>query len=196
MTALRMSMELTGITEQIKKLEEMDHPATQRLYNGMKKIAAIADRKVAADMSALASSNLSAMRGGLSGGLTPLAPANPALPGKMIEHNTYIRGNYDVVGVVKSRSRRYMRMAQQGRGPGKHPPQSQMRKWVAGVLGISGEKEIKQAAAVVGHAIAMQGVSGTPTLEKSREAIMGVLMEIMKAEMDKLMEELAVKGNK
>jgi len=195
MTALRTTIEINGITEQMKKLEEMDHTATRRLFDGMKKIAAIVDKKVAADMSSVAASNLSAMRGGIGGGMTALAPANPALPGKLIQHEVYIRGAFDVLGVVNSRSRRYMRMAQAGRAAsGKHPPQSQMRKWVASVMGISDRKELKRVAAVVGHAIATGGVGGQETLEKSRQAVLGVLMDVMKAETDRLMDDLAVKG--
>lgn len=192
MTALRTSIELVGVTEQKKKLEEMDHPATQRLYAGMKTSIAVADKKVVADMSAVARTNLSGMMSGIGGGMTPMAPANPDLPGKVITHNTYVNGDYSVVGIVKSINRRYMAMAQVGRGPGRFPPQSKMRAWVASVMGISDPKENKLAARALGKAIAQLGVRGTPTLEKSRDAILPVVMAMMKAEMDKLAEDLSV----
>jgi len=194
MTALRMSMEITGITEQIKKLEAMDHTATEHLYAGMKQIVAIADKKVAADLSAIAQVNLSSMMAGIGGGMIALAPANPALPGKMIQHDTYVRGSYDVVGVVKSKSRRYMKMAQEGRTGGKFPPQSRMRKWVTTVMGITAKRDLQAVAGELGHAIARGGVRGAPTLEKSLEALRATIASIMKVHTDKLAEEMAVKG--
>ena len=194
MPALRVDLEMSGIDEQIKKLEAMDQSATRRLYDGMKRITAIGEKKVAADMSAVARSNLSAMRGGIGGGMTPLAPANPETPMRMITHEVYIKGNLDVLGVVKSKVRRYMATAQIGRGPGRRPPARAIRTWVANVMGITDKKENRIVAAQLRRAIAEQGIVGTPTLEKSLQAMMGTLQEIMKGELDKLAEDLAVKG--
>jgi hypothetical protein len=192
MTALRTDLVMTNLDEQIKKLEAMDQTGTRRLYDGMKRITAIGERKVAADMSAVAHKNLSAMMGGIGGGMTPLAPANPATPMKVMTHEVYIKGNLDVLGIVKSKIRRYMATAQIGRGPGKRPPARAIRTWVADVMGITGKKENRIVAAMLRKAIAEQGIQGTPTLEKSLQEMMGTLQAIMKQELDKLAEDLAV----
>lgn len=193
MPGVVFEIESKGLEEQIQKLARVDEFANRHLVSAMGAAVAIGKDKWIKNLTSAAGKNLSSMVSGIGSGIEPLAPANPSTPRKIIRNKVLNQGAFDVIGVVEPSSKRYVRMGEVGRGPGKHPPIRAMQNWAENVMGVAAGKESKKIARELSHAIAQRGVKPTPILEETSAEIMGrVNAEFLKAA-DKITKELEVK---
>lgn len=201
MPGLKIDLVVRGLDEQIARINQVEGAggfATARLMTGMRAAVVVAQNRAAVDMSAVAAENLSSMMGGIGGEMTPLAPANPVTPKRVLTHDVLNKGPMNIEGRVYSKVRRYMATAQSGRGAGKRPPIAAMQKWVENVMGISHDEKIgrksrsRTIARQLAMAIAEKGIRGTPTLPKTLAAVQGKIEDIFMIELDRICAALAI----
>lgn len=193
MPGVKVDVEIHGVNEQLQNLEDLDGRATGHITTAMRATVAIGKQQWIKDLSAVAQANLSAMISGLGGNVQALAPANPATPKKVISTDVTVSGPMDVTGKIYSLSKRYIRMGEVGRGPGKHPPVRALTGWAENVMGIPAGKESKAVGRELSHAIAKYGVKPTPVTADTAGKIQEKAMPEFQRAGEKIVNDLAVK---
>lgn len=199
--AISMSVVADEATmENLARLAQFDEIAGPHLEAAMTRAVAIGKTKVISELVAAAESNRSAMASELGGDMQPLAPVNPKVPSFRITGTVARAGATDIVGIVGDVNKKYMRLTEGGRGPGKHPPAKALQDWAEKVLGVTPEpprvtkkgRVIRDLSAgrAIAHAIAEKGIKGSPVMEKSGEAVERHVMELFEIELKKIAAEL------
>ena len=83
-----------------------------------------------------------------------------------------------------------------GRGPGKRPPPQVLNLWVKRKLGIGDEKQISQAAFLIGRKIGLKGTEPSPFLEPAVKSQANKVMQLVQRELDKTIQNLNDKGRR
>ncbi len=187
----------------MQKLAGFNEVAGPHIEKAMRIATKMGEQKVISELVALANENRSAMTSEIGGDFTPLAPVNPKTPSGKIQGFVQVDGPMDVTGVVGDRSKKYLRMTEAGRGPGKHPPARALQDWAERVLGVvpapvrvtKKGREIRDVSVgrALSKAIAEKGVRGSPVMAKSEEAVRAHVMGLFEAELLKIAAELGFK---
>lgn len=196
-----------GQLEAMSKLANFDEIASPRFESAMRVAVVMGKRKVIAELQAIAELNRSAMISGLGGDMQPLAPVNPKVPSMRISDLVVAHGAMDITGIIGDPTKKYLRLTEGGRGPGRHPPARKLQDWAENVLGVqpgpgriikSGKRKGQHvrdvsAGRAIAHAIAERGIKGSPVMEKSGEAVEKHVMQLFEVELRKIAAELGYK---
>lgn len=197
-----------GEYEQLSRLKDFDAIATPRFENAMQAAVAMGKRKVISELQAIAESNRSAMISSLGPDMTALAPVNPKTPSFRITSLVQNQGAMNIIGIVGDINKRYLRLTENGRGPGRRPPARKLQDWAESVLGVepapgrvikSGKRKGQTvrdmtAGRALSSAIAARGVQGSPVMEKSGEAVEKHILALFDTELKKVAAELGYKS--
>lgn len=200
-------LEENGQMEDLSKLANFDAIASSHFEHAMGAAVAMGKSKVIAELRAAAESNRSAMISEFGADMQPLAPVNVKIPNFRITGLVATQGAMNIVGIVGDVNKQYLRLTENGRGPGKHPPSAALQDWAESVLGMtpapsrvvkSGKNkgQVKRdvsAGRTISTAIARRGVKGTPVMVESGEAVEKHVIELFEAELNKVAAELGYK---
>lgn len=180
-----VSVEIDEIgLKQLEMLQGFDSVATQEFKGAMMHAVNIGKQVTVSDMVSLAEANRAAMRGSLGSGIEPLAPVNPASPGRNLDVTVAVNGPGDVIGVIGPHSgtaQMYIRTTQQGRAPGRIPGSRKLEVWAENVLGVvpkppkvtkrgknaGKSRPDNSAGRAIAIAIGQKGIRPSPSFEKS-----------------------------
>ncbi len=201
-----MSVVLEDESELLKNLQRLsgfNEVAGPHIEKAMRVATRIGEQKVISELVALANQNRAAMTSEVGGDFEPLAPVNPKTPASRIQGFVQVNGGMDVTGVIGDRNKKYLRLTEGGRGPGKHPPAKVLQDWAERVLGVvpapvrrtKKGREIRDVSVgkALAHAIAQKGIKGSPVMEKSEAAIHRHVVDLFEAELVKIAAELGFK---
>lgn len=201
-----MSVVIDEQGELLKHLERLagfEQVAGPHFEAAMRTAVAMGKSKVISELKDIAEANRSAMAGELDGNMQPLAPVNPKVPGFRIAGLVATQGPMNVIGIVGDVNKKYLRLTEAGRGPGKHPPARALQDWAEKVLGVTPgpSRTTKKgrvirdlsAGRAIAHAIAARGIKGSPVMEKSGEAVEKHILQLFEAELRKIAAELGFK---
>lgn len=196
-----------GQLEKLSRLADFDRIAQPLMVDAMFTTMAIGKGKVISELRSVAEANRGAMISQLGGDIIPLAPVNPKIPQMRISSLVAGQGGMNVMGIIGDANKKYLRLTQDGRGPGKHPPVSKLQDWAENVLGVqpvpgkvikSGKRKGQvrrdvSAGRAISHAIAQKGIKGSPVIEKSEEAVQKHILQLFDGVLKKIAEELGFK---
>lgn len=207
MMSVVIEEENKGQLDAMSKLANFDAIAGPHLLSAMNVAVAIGKRKVISELQTIAESNRSAMISGLGGDMQPLAPVNPKVPSIRITSIVQSQGAMNIIGIVGDINKKYLRLTEGGRGPGRHPPAAKLQTWAENVLGVqpgpgriikSGKRKGQHvrdltAGRAIAHAIAQKGIKGSPVMVESGESVEKHIMQLFEVELKKIAAELGYK---
>jgi hypothetical protein len=192
-----------NMLKQLENLAGFDRVATPHLAQAMRVAVAIGERKTIAELRTVAQEQRGMMASEVGGNFEPLAPINPSIAENRIHGISETHGLMDVVGIVGDSTGKYLRMAESGRGPGKHPPAAVMQDWAERNLGVTPApsrmtkkgKIIRDVSVgrALAHAIAQKGVKGRPIIKDVIAAINNPVNEQFQAALLRIAAELGFK---
>lgn len=199
-----VSVEIDQTTiKQLEKLAGFDTVATKHFAQAMKVAVAIGTSKTIAELRTVANDQRGVMAGEVGGNFEPLAPINPRIAENRIKGISEVHGTMDIVGIVGDTTGKYLRMAESGRGPGKHPPAVVMQDWAERNLGVTPApsratkkgKIIRDVSVgrALAHAIAQRGVKGHPIIKDVVAAIQRPVDDEFMQALNKIAAELGFK---
>lgn len=100
----------------------------------------------------------------------------------VLRSSIHVNPDADGLGGSVDANARYAKFVEYGRGPGKAPPPDAMELWVRRVIGLSDEREIKEAAYLIGQKIARDGTKPQPFMRPAaRENEAKIILDIKQA---------------